>query len=890
MKNLQQYPHTKPWHSIDLEEIFKHLNTSPNGLAYSEASERVKRYGENRIAEQRFDSAFIIFFNQFRNPLVYILVAASAVSFLLGHLLDSAIIGGAVLINTAIGFFQELKVSNILRELNKAVSYKAIVIRDGKSKQIDSQHVALGDIIVLRQGDKIPADARLIKITNFKTNEAALTGESMPIEKTTGILKEELAVADQTNMVFMGTFAEEGYAEAVVVNTGANTEFGKIAALISGRQGKDTTPLQKRLGGLARQLAMLFVTLSAGLFVLGTLTGRGALEMFLTAVAVAVAAVPEGLPAALSVTLAIGAKRILEKGGLVRKMVAAEALGSTTVIAADKTNTLTEGKMRLSALYTSEGKMIKSDGFVKIIEEDGADAAYLALKFSSLVSDAFVENPLDPLKDWKITGRPIDRAIVFSLGQYGFERWLLEEDMPRVSELPFDSVHKYSASLNKYDGQRNVVAVLGAPETIIELSDKLYRSGDGSEALNDSGRQGLQDQIADLASQGFRILAVGFKYVSADKSDLSHQDLAGLNFLSLVIFSDPIRPEVKQAIERSKSAGLRTIVITGDYALTAEYVSKELGITTGGRTINGQDLPNNLSGTVMNYDIFARVTPEDKVRIVKALRDNGEVVAMIGDGINDAPALLEADLGVAVGSGTDVAKEASDLVLLNDSFSIIVEAIRQGRIILDNIRKAFLFLMASSFTEVILITASIILGMPLALLPAHILWVNIIVDGLPAIALAFEKGESVMRRRPEKEQIFTGDMKKLIAIFNIISGAAIFVLFYECLNATNNVEYARTMTFAGLGLTALFYIYSVRSLHIPAWRINPFSNKLLVFGVVIGFGLYAAAIYWPFLRTILGTTVLTLKDWAVLTALGLFSLLTIELCKMLILNGKNKKK
>src|SRR3989344_4655997 len=728
------------WHTLNTEELFRNLNSNEEGLSDEEAKLRLKKFGQNIIIDKNGDKIFLILWNQFRNPLIYILIIASGISLLLTDFLNSAIIAAAVVLNAAVGFFQELKVSNILKELKKAISYRANVIRGGHSKQIDSKDVTAGDILVLRQGDKVSADARIIRLANFKTNEAALTGESDPVEKSLNISDENTAVADRQNMVFMGTFVEEGFAEAMVVSVGSSTEFGNIAFLIKEGRGEDVTPLQKKLALLGKQLGVFFLLISAGLFAVGVLEGISILTMFLTAVAVAVAAVPEGLPIALSVTLAVGAGRILAKGGLVRKMVAAEALGNTTVIAADKTSTLTEGKMNITQLFTSEGRDILRENFSEVIRNDEMSKEYLSLKMAALLSDAFIENPHDRENDWKVYGRPVDRAILLTLTKSGLEVRKIKKEMPRLDELPFGAEYRYSASLNKFDDGRNVISVLGAPESVLELSDY-------------SEKEKIYSRTRELAGQGLRVMAVGFKFMGSVQKMLSRSDVKNLTFLSLIVFSDPIRKEVKEAIEKSRSAGLRTIIITGDHLLTAEYVAKELGILVKeGRGIEGKDLPANLNAAVDDYDVFARVTPEDKVRIIDALKEKGELVAMIGDGINDAPALLRSDIGVAVGSGTDVAKEASDLVLLNDSFAIIVEAIKQGRIILDNIRKVVVFVISGAFSEVILISGSIIMGLPLALLPAQILWVNLIEDGLPSVALAFEKGENVMARRPEKKE------------------------------------------------------------------------------------------------------------------------------------------
>jgi Ca2+-transporting ATPase len=876
-KNKYEQVPIKAWHALSLDEVFRHLNSSENGLSDQEAALRLKRFGPNKILEKNGEKLLKLIWNQFRNPLVYILVIACLIAFLLGDFFDAGIIAVAVFINTAIGFFQEWKVSNIIKELKKAVNYESKVIRSGHPKQIDSHKITIGDIIILRQGDKIPADARIINLSNFKTNEAVLTGESTPVEKTIKTLDEDVPVAERSNMVFLGTFVEEGFAKVIVVNIGPFSEFGKIANLIKESGDQDITPLQKKFSVLAKQIGIFFVILSVALFIMGILEGINFLTMFVVTIAVAVAAVPESLPIALSVILATGARRILAKGGLVRKMIAAEALGSTTVITVDKTSTLTEGRMKLIKLFTAEGKEVLQNNFSEIIKKDNMVLEYLSLKLAALVSNAFVENFNDPEEDWKIYGSPVDKAIFLTLAKFGLYRSKIEREMPFLDEITFKSEHRYSAVLNKFDKEKNIISVLGAPEVVLDMSNYI-------------DKEKMFSKIKEFAKEGLRILAIGYKFTESSKLNIDRSDLTDINFLSLLVLADPIRKEVKNVVEKAKSAGLRIIIISGDHLLTAGYVAKELGILTQDhRIIEGKNLPVELGEVVLNYDVFARVTPEDKLRIINALKEKGELVAMIGDGVNDAPALLKADIGVAVGSGTDIAKEASDLVLVNDSFSIIVEAIKQGRIILDNIKKVIVFVLSHGFSEMILISSSIIFGLPLALLPAQILWVNIIVDGLPSVALAFEKEEDVMKRKPEKkENIFNLNMKKTIAIFTIITDLVLFGVYYFLYQKTNDFDYARTVTFVGLGMTSLFYVFSVKSLREPIWRINPFSNKILNLGVLIGVVLYLLAIYNEFFRNILSTKVLSLNDWYLIVILGLFNILIIELAKFLFLNEKNR--
>ncbi len=851
-------------HALEIAKVLEGLETNENGLSKIEVEKRLERFGPNEIPEANGHKFFQILLKQFTSPLIFILVIAGAVSLLLKDVVNAGVIFAAVILNAAIGFYQELKVSNIFEELRKVVSYEAGIIRDGERRDIDSKGLVVGDIIYIRQGQRIPADARLVSINELKTDESVFTGESSPVGKESGILELDTPIADRSNMVFLGTYAEEGNAIAVVVATGADTELGKITELVQEERAGDVTPLEIRLKKLAKFLGLLFLVLSGALFGVGVLAGIDPLTMFITAVAVAVSAIPEGLPIALGVILAVGAKRILEKGGLVRKMVAAEALGNTTVIASDKTATLTEGKMTLTNVVDFD-----------TVEYGVSQTPTKLLELLVLNSNAYIENPKQPKEEWRVKGRPMGRAIVAATQEQGMNKEELDKKYARIDEIPFSAKYKYSAVLNNFDG-KNIVSVLGAPEVILEKT-----------VLDEKAKENIKNKLNELASKGFRILALAAKETGSN--NLEHEDLKRMEFLAYAVFSDPIRKDVKNAIDIAKEAGLRTIIITGDHLLTARYVANELGILkSDDRIIEGKNLGDEetIKDKLDKYDVYARVSPDEKVKIVGALKDKGERVAVIGDGINDGPALLRADIGVAVGSGTDVAKEASDLVLLNDSFSIIVEAIKQGRIILSNIKKVIVFLLSDAFTEIILISGSIFAGLPLALLPAQILWVNLIEDGLPAIALAFEKDEEkeVMKRKPEKDaKIFDSHMKSLIIMFTVITDIALFGLFYYFLKVSGNIEYARTMVFIALGLESLLYIYSVRSLSKPFWKLHIFSNHFLNFAVVTGLALYFVAIYIEPVRNILGTVVLDRNDWVLLFGFALFNVAVIEVGKKIFM-------
>ncbi len=883
-------PPSHHWHTLTHDKVLTLIESNLFGLTTSEAEFRLEKYGRNDVSISKRESNWSIFISQFKNPLIYILVFASIIAAILGDILNGGIILGAVILNTLIGFFQELKVSNILNELNKVVNYHTRVIRDDTPRVIDAKQVVVGDLLMLRQGDKVPADARLIKLSHLKTNEVALSGESSSVIKDHIKVHDiETSVADRNNMVFMGTSIEEGIGQAVVVATGLQTEFGKIAELV--QEHREGTPLQRKLGKMASRLGFLFLSLSSLLFVIGILRGQTVLTMFLTAVAVAVAAVPESLPIALSSTLAVGAQRIFKKGGLIRKIIGAEALGSTTVITADKTATMTEGKMKLTTIVIATGEQFEENQFFDIVEKDQATSEYMTLQLLALTHNAIVQEQVDS-DEIIIQGSAIDRALISAIRAIDIDENGIAQSATRIAELPFNSRKKYASFLYKFreenkiikDGKdKGIITVLGAPEILLTKSTRFY-SNEKIQHLQKTKIKELHNKIDELASNGFKVLALVYRKVPSALDELNDDMIENLTFISLVAFSDPIREDVRDSINVAKKAGVRVVMITGDHRYTAKHVAENVGILgqdQDERIIEGKDLPLMLSEVINKYDVFARVSPEDKLNLVQAFKDKGESVAMIGDGINDAPALIRADLGVAVASGTDVAKEVADLILVNDSFSIVVEAIRQGRIILNNIKKTLLFLIGSAFSEVILISGSILLGLPLALLPAQILWVNIIVDGLPAISFAFEGEEgSVMNRKVESmKAFFTKEMKRVVLVYTLITNFALLGLYVYLYNDTADLVYTRTMIFVGLGITSLFFALSLKSLYKPIWKTKLTSNPVMLWGIVFGIFLYIMAIYTSPLQSILETVPLSILDWIILFILTILNLAVIEWAK-----------
>ncbi len=869
------------WYKLTQKEIFERLKTSKNGLSLEEVGKRLKKFGPNELPKPKELTRLKLILSQFKSPLIYILLIAGAVTLIIGEFLDSIVIFAAVGINSVVGFIQENKASQALKRIKETLVPEAIVIRDGQEKLVRASSLVPGDIIVLRSGDKVPADGRLIEAVNLKVNEAALTGEWMAETKETKTFEENTPLADRTNIIYMGTIVEEGEAKVVVTETGTTSEIGKIALMVHETK-EEKTPFQKKLAHFSKIVGLVIAFLCFIIFIEGILTGNTFVEMFTTSVAVAVAAIPEGLPVAMTVILAIGMQRILKKKGLVRKLVAAETLGATTVICTDKTGTLTEGKMKASDVLTANEEFLL-DTKVKEIPKD----VNLALKIASICSEAFIENPQESLEKWIVRGRPTDRALLLAGMKIGLNKKNLEEkEFPRISKLPFDPKRKFILSLHKQSKTKNILFISGAPEKVLGSAKHLETDGKRIK-LSQSRQKDLEERYQKLTRKGLRVIAVGYKITSISEISDELADIRDLVFVGFIGLRDPLRKTAKKMIKVCKKAGLRPVIVTGDHKLTAKAVAEEIGISAREEDIlTGLDLDKisdeELSQKIGKINVFARVEPAHKVRIVNALKIQGEVVAMTGDGINDAPALKRADIGIALGSGTDVAKETSDLVILDDNFGIIVAAIEGGRVIIDNIRKVITYLLSDSFTEIILVGGGLLLGFPLPLLAVQILWVNIIEDGLPDIALAFEKKEKdVMAQRPEGHRVplLTTEMKVIIFAIGIITDLILLGLFFWLWKTTGDIIYTRTMIFVGLGINSLFYVFSCKSLRRSIWHINPFSNLYLVGAVAFGFLMLFVALYVPVFQTLLRTIPLDSKDWLILISLGIINIIGIEIVK-----------
>ena len=795
------------------------------GLSNEEVIKRQKQSGLNVLPEKPATSHLSILIQQLKSPLVYILLIASIITLIIGHFTDAIIISLAVFINTILGYIQENRASNALRALKHYMTDKAMVIRGGVRISIDTSQIVVGDIVILDQGVKIPADGKLIFANRLFIDEAILTGESVPVNKV------------KDGEVYMGTTISSGQATMVVQAIGAKTKMGAIAGEI--QETEEDTPLQRQLKGFSKQLAIVIGIISIFVFLFGVLYQYSATEIFITSVALAVSSIPEGLLVSLTVVLAVGMQKILKRRGLVRKLSAAETLGGVTVICVDKTGTLTQGKMEVVDCVGNKTDLAKQ----VLLANDLDDP---------MVISAF---------EWS-------RTIITDF----------VSEHQRLDSIPFSSKERFFISLHSWSKNSNMVFVNGAPELVL-----------GWTTLSDEKKNEVLSTIDSLTKQGKRIIGFARKEATFDKKTLVTDDAKdGLTWIGLLAFTDPVRLGVKEALEQTVSAGIKTIVITGDYAKTTEFVLHQLGITvTKDEVITGDELRSltisQLAQKVRTIKLFARTTPDQKHSIVEALKKNGEIVAMMGDGVNDAPALHEADIGVVVSEATDVAKESADIILLDSNFSTVVGAIEEGRGMFENIRKVILYLMCDSFAEIIMVVGSIAIGLPLPITATMILWINLVSDGFPNLALTIDpKRADIMKEKPRlpKERLVNNWMMSLIGIVSIVSGLTVLFSFIVVYRMTGDLTIARSMAFITLGLDSLVYVFSVRTLMTSFWKCHPFENKWLLVAVLAGFVLQVIPFTTPTIRQFFGLADLPISYW--LTAMGLSALMfiTVEALKL----------
>jgi len=865
------------YHNMSIDDLCLQFKISKNGLKQQEAINRLNVFGKNTLPTSKQLTAVVLLVRQFANPLVYILLFAIVLSFAMKHFSDGIIISLVVLVSGIVGFIQEFKANKALNELNSIISYRARVLRNGALKIIDQADIVPGDIIDICSGDIIPADARLITAHNLRISEAVLTGESIPSKKFIEELPLETSLADRDNMVFQGTAVSEGAGRAIVVATGANTEMGKIASML--RDAEDiVTPLQKQISSFSKWLSVFLVFVNVLIFVIGLFLGRPFFEMFMISVVVVVSAVPEGLVPAMSIVLALGMQKLIKKKGLVRKIISAETLGAVSVICTDKTGTLTEGEMSVESIITANEifKVVKEP-----IDKKMCHTTKVAMKICVISNNAILDSNKSANAEMCVMGNATDKTMLQAGGYYGISREELEFQEKRLHEIPFSSESKIMATLHETDSLENVIYVKGAPEKILPLSKKILV--EKNEIDLDANRiKEILKIIDELTNLGQRVIVVAYRRTK--NNSISYKDLNKLVYVGLVVIKDKIRISAKKSIKLCQKAGVRVVMITGDHANTALSIANEVGITAHAKQVlTGQEIDDltdeELQKRIKRTFIYARVEPRHKLKIVTFLQQNGEVVAMTGDGVNDAPALKKADIGIAMGNGTHVAKEVADLVLLDSSFMTIVEAIKQGRITFANIRKVVVYLFTDCFQEMVIIGTAVLAGWPLPILPVQVLWIKLIESPLPATSLSFEDSNHDVfldKPRGQSAKLLTGDLKINIAFYAIVMDFIALSMFYFYWKNTDDISRARTLMFVALGMSTLFNIYNIRSLGESVFKVNPFKNKFLVIATIVGFLLFLLAVYSKFMNEILQTVPLSAKDWMMIFLYACLSLLVFE--------------
>ncbi len=870
------------WHQQTAEEVIDKLNTGLRGLSSEEAEKRLLEHGPNELKEKEKRTALMMFLDQFKDFMILILIAAAVISGIVGDPEDTIAIIVIVLLNAVIGFVQEYRAEKAMAALKKMAAHTALVVRAGEHENIPAAELVPGDIVLLEAGKVVPADMRLAESVQLKAEEAALTGESVPVEKSIKALPDEhLPMGDRKNMAYKGTAVSYGRGTGIVVATGMKTELGKIAAMLQ-EEEEVKTPLQKRLLRFGKNLALAVLAICAIVFVFGVFRGEPPLLMLLTAISLAVAAIPEALPAVITISLALGAKKLIRQNALIRKLPAVETLGSVTYICSDKTGTLTLNRMTVEELYV-DGSLALSGEFSADIKgsapaETGADPHALLMTALAVSNDAGTDVSGDPIGD------PTEIALYAMAKGKGFDKKDLAQALPRVAEIPFDSDRKCMTTFHQAKDGKIVSFTKGAIDVLLDKSEGMV-SREGLKPVDEAEIQKVSDR---MSGDGLRVLGVAMRRWEALPGDMSPEHVeAGLSVLGLVGMMDPPREEAKEAVGLCKSAGIKPVMITGDHPLTATTIARRLGILEqdSGAVITGRELEQlsmeEFEGRVEHIRVYARVAPEQKLKIVKALQDRGQFVAMTGDGVNDAPALKRADIGVAMGiTGTDVSKEAAHMILLDDNFATIVKAVKEGRRIFDNVRKFIKYTMTSNSGEIWTIFLAPFFGLPIPLLPIHILWINLVTDGLPGLALAAEPSEKgVMQRPPRhpKESIFAHGLGLHIIWVGLLMGGA--SLFTQAWSIQTGHAHWQTMVFTVLCLSQMGHVLAIRSDHESIFSQGLFSNKPLLGAFGLTFGLQMATIYVPFLNPIFKTEPLTLNELLFTMVLSSVVFIAVEIEK-----------
>lgn len=882
-------------HQIPVEEAALLLETDlSKGLSLFEVKRRQEHFGPNVVSEKKGRGPLVRFLLQFNQPLVYILVVAAAVTGLLEEWVDAMVILGVVLVNAMVGFIQESKAEKALESLKKMVTTEATVLRDGKKVRVPSAQLVPGDIVILQSGDKVPADIRLHQVKELQVDESALTGESVPVQKTSLTLAADTVLADRRNMVYAGTMVTSGQGGGIVIATGDHTEAGRISKLISETETLGT-PLTRRIAGFSKWLVAVILLLAALTFFLGWMRGESALEMFKAAVALAVGAIPEGLPAAMTITLAIGVKRMAKRKAIIRKLPAVETLGSTTVICSDKTGTLTENQMTVQEIwaggiwysvtgsgYAPEGQILRDGGKVSTTD---SPALLECLTAGMLCNDSQLQNEEGR---WSVQGDPTEGALIVAARKLGLSEEALRSRLPRADVIPFESERQYMATLHGAPhGQETLIYVKGAVEKLLERCSQQMGTRGNIEILDKVAHLGAAEE---MASKGLRVLAFAKKACAECHLKFGHQDVASdLIFIGLQGMIDPPRDEVIQAVEECKEAGIRVKMITGDHGLTASVIAREIGLATPGSSVEavtGAQLSKLTDQELINVaetsQVFARVAPEQKLSLVEALQEKGHVVAMTGDGVNDAPALKKADIGIAMGiTGTDVAKGTADMILTDDNFATIVAAVEEGRRLFDNLIKFITWTLPTNGGEGLVILAAILIGAVLPVLPVQVLWINMTTAVLLGLTLAFEPMEpDVMRRPPRdpKASILSGQLLWRVVSVSAMLLAGAFGLFILEKKLGAETAQARTVAVNVFVLVELFYLFNCRSLTRSMWSIGFFSNPWVILGCVSMLVAQLIFTYVPFMNHVFHSAPIGLDSWAriMLVAAGAYLIVEME--------------
>ena len=890
------------WYRLDVDDVTKKLVVdTEEGLGNAEARNRLEQYGLNELIEKGTKSPWLILWDQLREVMVVILIVAAIVSGFLGEVNDVIVIMAIVVLNAILGFSQEYRAEQAIAALKKLAVPTVKVQRDGVIQEISARELVPGDIVKLESGNLVPADGRLIESINLRVQEAALTGESEAVDKEiTPLTGSNLPIGDRRNMVYMGTLVSYGRGTAVITETGMKTELGNIAELIQ-EVDQEQTPLQRRMGDLGKTLSWIAVAIIAVVVILGLLRDENIDELFLTGISMAVAAIPEGLPAVVAITLALGSQRMLKRNSLIRKLPAVETLGSVTVICSDKTGTLTENRMAVTVIDVAEHQqnvetLLDEKGTIYNSDLDATTpprrrSISLLVKAGALCNDAILQKEADGTE--RAIGDPTEGALIVAAAKFGHTKTELDRRWPRVNEIPFTSERKRMTTIHKVNVSSEesnvpwrdapyVAFAKGAVDSLLQVCESVWTGG-AFVPLDEPMHKRIIAANARLAEQGQRVLGMAFRPL--ENPDLPEVEAHKI-FIGMVGMIDPPRPEVKTAVTMARSAGIRPVMITGDHPLTAQHIAQDLTITNNDHNLTGYDLSKmtltQLEDVVEDVSVYARVSPEHKLNIVEALQDKGEIVAMTGDGVNDAPALKRADIGIAMGiTGTDVSKEAADMILLDDNFATIVAAVEEGRIIFDNIRKFIKYTLSSNTGELLVMLIGPFLGMPLPLIPIQILWINLVTDGLPGLALAVEKGESgIMKRSPfhPRESIFSRGMGSEILWIGILMGLVSLGVGYVYWLGDPNGPW-QTMVFTTLTMAQMGNASAIRSNRDSVFTIGVFSNRLMIVAISITFVLQLMLIYVEFFHDFFRTEVLSASDLMVSLTASSLVFIAVEVYK-----------